>query len=193
MMGKGVSIEGMEGLKKKLNQLPATVVDKADEVMFKVGSAYVDRAVNGAPEDRGQIAETISIEKKAVMDYKIVSPAPHSVWMEFGTKGRYQAIPGIDASQYKGKGQGDYYDFLNAILDWVKRKGIASRFSIKTRKPLAHTKDDNARMVETAQAIANSIIRHGIHPHPFFFKQLPIAAEEMEKLLPEGIRVALNK
>lgn len=192
MASASVKIEGLAQIKAKIGKIPGNVKRETDGLLALAANDFVNRAQADAPQDERGLANAITQKKVGEMNYEVVSAMPYSAYMEFGTKSRFQPIPGIDASKYKGKGRGDYYDFLNAILDWVKRKGIASRWSVKTRKPLKHTKADNERLIETAQAIANSIIRHGAHPHPFFFKQLPIAQAQVNKQMKEVIAKALK-
>lgn len=192
MASASIKIEGLAQIKAKFGKIPGNVKREADGMLAVVANDFVNRAQADAPQDERMMANQITSKKVSEMNHEAVSPAPYSAYMEFGTKSRFQPIAGIDASKYKGKGRGDYYDFLNNILDWVKRKGIASRFSVKTRKDLKHTKADDERLIETAQAIANSIIRHGVHPHPFFFKQIPIAQSQLNQLMKEVIAKALK-
>jgi HK97 gp10 family phage protein len=192
-MSASIEIKGLEGLKKKLGSIPQSVITEVDSDMSVIANEFVDRAVADAPNDRGQIKNFITAKKEGVMNYEVVSAAPYSAYMEFGTKSRFRAIPGIDSSKFKGKGRGDYYDFLKAILEWVERKGIASRFSVQTRKKLKHTKADNERILQTAEAIAFSIIRKGVNPHPFFFKQLTIAKADAKRSFKESVKKALGK
>lgn len=190
-----VKVEGLGKVLKKIGSIPRNVAEKTDEVMLKTSSGFVERAVNAAPVDQGILRQGISYQRLAEMEYEIVSSAFQSPFIEWGTRTRMK-VPADQtayAQQFAGRtGGGDYYDFLNAILDWVKRKGIASRFSVKTRRVQKHTKADDERLIETAQAIANSIIRHGIHPHPFFFPQLPLAQEQLKKGVAEAVKNALK-
>src|SRR5687767_15529226 len=57
--------------------------------------------------------------------------------MEFGTKGNYTPIPGTEdiAQKFKGmKGSGGIDQFFLAILDWVKKKGLADTYSTGIKK-----------------------------------------------------------
>ena len=101
--------------------------------------------------------------------------------MEFGTKGRVFKIKGggqvaseyhAFAAQYKGKGTGDYYDFLQAILLWVKRKKLAQRTNAATGRRSTRKSD----LIKTAETIAWHIIKNGVNAQPFM-----IPAYEKEK------------
>jgi hypothetical protein len=121
---------------------------------------------------------------------KVVATAKYAAYIEFGTR-KYAAayvssLPAdwqTYAATFKGKAGGDYYDFLNAILDWVKRKGITARYSVKTRKRLRNSKADDERLVDAAQAIALSILRNGIPAKPFLYpsvnKTLPVLKKKL--------------
>lgn len=194
-MSNGVTIEikGLEKAVKTFNQMPTVLQKKVSAGVELAANNFMNRAVKDAPVDQARLRQGITVNKKGQLSFEIVSSAKYSAYIEFGTKKRFTPIAGVDSSQFKGKGDsGDYFDFLNAILDWVKRKGIASRFSVKTRKQLKHTKSDDDRLVETAQAIANSIIRHGIKAHPFFFKQYALAEKEMNLFIDEALKESIK-
>lgn len=101
---------------------------------------------------------------------ELVSNVYYAPYIEFGTRSKVKVPAELNdyASQFKGKKRGDYYDFLNAILDWVKRKGITATYSVKSRRR-TNTKADRERLLNVAQAIADSILRNGIAPRPYFF------------------------
>jgi hypothetical protein len=191
--GSKVEVKGIVGLQKKFKSIPQNLVTEFDMVLAKGASDFIDKAIEDAPRDQGVLISQLSSKRNGDMDYEAVSGAEWSAAIEWGTRMRVQIPPDLTtyASQFKGKPTGgDYYDFLNAILDWVKRKGIVSRYSVKTQKEITkYSKDDNERLLDTAQAIANSIIRHGIHPHPFFF----IQREPIYKQIIKGASPALQK
>lgn len=190
-----IKVDGLDKIVEKIGSLPKTVKKEVDTELSSVANNYVNRAVADAPVDQGVLKGQITAKRNGLMDYEIVSGARWSAYIEFGTKRRFKAIPGIDSSKYKqlsGAGGGVRELFQN-ILEWVKRKGIASRFSVKTRKKLKHTKADDVRALEAAAAITISILRHGIRPHPFFFKQLPIAQKELTQGMNEVLKRALEK
>lgn len=194
-MPKGVSIqvEGLDKLKKKLGAIPENVKFETDALLSSVAKNYEERAVNDAPKFDLALTGSISSGRVAEMEHEVVAPVFYAAYVEFGTKNRFKAIPGIDSSQFKGSRGGTVTDLFTAILNWVKKKGIASRWSLKTHKPIKPTKNDIVNIQETAAAIAISILRHGINPHPFFFKQLPIAQEEVKSEMKEVINRALAK
>lgn len=189
-MAGGISIRttGIESTIKRIRLMPNAVAKSVDAEMDAAARDFENKAVEDAPTDVGGLRQGIKSKRIGMMSYEVVSAAPYAAYIEFGTKNRAQIpsdLQGV-ASQFKGKGRGDYQAFLAAILDWVKRKGIVSRYSVKTKREIKnYTKDDNDRLMDAAQAIARSIMRHGIHPHPYFFKQRqPVFTALVQKLEP---------
>jgi hypothetical protein len=192
-----IKIAGLTRLRKKLGHIPENVAKDIDADMAVIANDYVNAAISDAPVDQGLLKNFITAKQIALMHWEIVSGASYSAYVEFGTKSRFKAIPGIDSSKYIGKGKGDYYDFLNNILDWVKRKGIGMEKLSATNEvrrrfgQKAITKKD--RLLAVAERIAFSIIKKGVKPHPFFFKQLPIAQAASKKSFKESVNKALKK
>ena len=63
---------------------------------------------------------------------------------------------------------------LRAIVNWVKRKGITGTYSVNTRRRTGSKINQIAEDYSSAWPIAMSILKHGVRPHPFFFKQMAI-------------------
>lgn len=202
-MPTSVIFTGWKEFEAKLKNMPATLMKEFDGEAKEAANNWAGLAKNTAPVDVGFLAGGISTKKTADGLWEVTSNAKYSAYMEWGTKGRVKVPADLSgyASQFRGKGGGDYYEFLNAILDWVVRKGIANRYSVKTKNPIAISlnkyggklnsqgRSDYDRLHDTARAIALSIIRHGVRPHPFFFMQKPI----VEKQFVSNIKAILNR
>lgn len=172
-MAKGVSIqvEGLDKLIKKFGTLPKNVETEFDALIGSVANGFANRAQNDAPTDNRRMANAIGFERKSVMNWQVASPVNYSVFLEFGTKTRTQVPADLAAyaSQFKGiKSTGDP---KKAIYDWCKRKGIPQ---------------------EAWWPIFISVMTKGIHPHPFFFKQIPQAQAEIDKELPNIVKEAMK-
>jgi hypothetical protein len=76
-------------------------------------------------------------------------------------------------------------------LDWVKRKGLHHVTNSYTGKKVGG-KAAQENLLAVAEAIAFSIIRHGVHPHPFFFQHLPWAREELIKRSENVVKQAMK-
>lgn len=195
-MAKGISIQvlGLEKLIKKFGAIPENVKQELDAEFGEVAVRYVDRAQAAAPTDEGFLKNLITYKRNGEMDWEVVSGAPYAAYVEFGTRSKVKIPAGLEAyaAQFKGKGKGDYYDFLNAILDWVKRKGLHEVTDSYTGKKVGG-KAAQENLLVLAEAIAWAILRKGIEAHPYFFPQLPIAKAEIRKAKNAVVKRALSK
>lgn len=193
--------KGAKAFDDAIKQFPRQI----SSVLTANAEDIVRNAKRAAPADMGQIRQGISADNSNLLKKVITSHAPYSAYMEFGT-GRYAAkyvatLPPTYqafASQFRGKTGGGFHEFVNAILDWVIRKGLAATYSVKTRKrqgslsvSSTHNtgqkgykiKDEFERAMDLAYAIATNILRNGVHPHPFlipaFIKQQKQLKREM--------------
>ena len=171
---------------KLQREIDAEVQDAAN--LFRDG-AKRDLANQGG--DRGMLLKSIAATKVENFKYKISVPVHYAPYVEFGTKKKVKIEPGFEDVAASAKGlpkRGDYYDFLNSILDWVKRKGIGRTYNVATRRKNRQSKDE---FLQIAQAVADSIMRHGISPKPFFFKQYTQVRNKLktriENLLKSGL------
>lgn len=175
-MANTVELKGFAEFDAKLKGAEAKILQRAAAVVKDSGLLWVRLAKRSAPKDQGRISGAISSISTGTTA-EVVSPTKYSRFVEFGTK-RKKQVPSELVAYEKSLGyekSGDYYDFLNNILDWVKRKGIHGVVNSYTGKTVK-TKEN---LIVLAQAIANSIMRHGIKPQPFFFIHKP----EVEKHL----------
>jgi hypothetical protein len=169
-----VKVNGLKEVEAQLTSYSKSLESKADAIVADNVRQMVINAKRDAPKDFGRIAGATTPKKNANANWSMVCDAFTAVYMEFGTKGNYRPIPGIDASEFKSTGGNNGKGFFDSILDWVKRKGIGDTYDIKTRRLSDKGVDRQIRYEQTAFAIYLSIIRHGVKAHPFFFKQIPI-------------------
>lgn len=202
-----VNLVGFKQFTDTVNKLPITLRKEVSTSVRAAADRFRGEAIKAAPADVGFLRSQITVKPIDELKYEVVSGSSYSAYMEFGTKSKFKAIPGIDASEFKGKGTGDYYDFLNNILNWVKRKGLHTeglqqsfgsdqeRFLSLTERNKARKKRGLKRITKdkslerTAAAIAYFIMKHGVKPHPFFFKQIPIVRRDAFR----NIRNILNQ
>lgn len=183
-----VNLIGFKEFEDKLKAAPAKLVNEVAHEVVQAGQEFRKLAVNDVKAqsfDQGQLAGGISFLPVDKLNVEVVSAAFHSPFIEFGTRGKYQAQQGIDASEFRGaKGKGGFYEFVLAILGWIKRKGIkAGVYSVKTRRRQGSKAQKFNEDVRLASAIAFSILKKGIKARPFFFKQMPIVRKKfMERI-----------
>lgn len=168
-----VEIQGLDKLLNKLDRAPDAMRNEVGRELKDGADIIVRNAKRKAPKDEGQLSQGISRVDVKKLEYEVVSAAGYSAYMEFGTKSRFSAPAELlqFASQFKRKGPKiGFQDFLMIIKDWVKRKGIAGRFSVKTRRRVGSKSQQEAEDAGLAFVIAISILKYGVHPHPFFFQ-----------------------
>lgn len=181
-----VEVKGLRELQAVLTNTPKRLSNQVSGVLEQGAKDWVRNAKRDVPKNYGKLAQTISYTKDSAHKFSIVVMSDYAAYVEFGTKGKYQAIPGAEdeAAKHKGKGSGTFYDFVVAIYEWVKKKGIARITNSYTGR--SRTKKDDLLLV--AERIAWSILKNGINPHPFFFKQKGVVLPKMEA----GIRQAID-
>jgi hypothetical protein len=163
-----ISITGFKEFEAKIKGIPAYI---NKEVRREIQDAVLDweqRAKNAVPVNYGSLKRGISSKMNTGLSGEVVSAANYSRFVEWGTRSKKRVPSDLASfeSSLSYEKTGDYYDFLNSILDWVKKKGIGRTYNVKTRRKNRQTKDE---FLAIAEAIAFSILRKGINPQPFFF------------------------
>lgn len=168
-----LKVQGISQFKKKLNDLPTKLQKEVGGEIEASTRAINAKQVRQVPIDEGGLKQSVVYNKAKPLEYELFASKHYAPFMEFGTKSRVQIPAELQdyAKQFNLKGpQIGFEAFFKIILDWVHRKGIAGRFSIKTRRRLG---SKNAQLQEDAAVawpIALSILKKGVHPHPFFFQ-----------------------
>lgn len=184
-----VRITGMNGLKAEF----ASASDKIEKItateVRAMAQDWVAGAQRDAPVDEATLKRLITYEQVSSLTYRVVSQAQYSPFMEFGTKGKYRPIPGTEAiaAQFKGFKGGDFMQLLRAIVRWVRRKGITGTYSVKTKRRTGNKINQFAEDYSAAWPIALSILKHGVSPHPFFFKQGDIVWPQMVRRIEQQL------
>jgi hypothetical protein len=182
-----LKVQGIEQFSTKLKALPAKM---QKEVAGEIEDSA--RKINGkqlrlAPVDEGGIKQSTGYKKVKPLETELFSGKHYAPFREFGTKSRAKIPAELQdyAKQFNLKGPNIGFDaFFLIILDWVRRKGIAGRFSTKTRKRVGNKNTQLQEDFQVAWPIALSILRKGTHPQPFFFQ--PFFDER--KALVENVR-----
>jgi hypothetical protein len=147
-----VNLIGFKELASKMAKLPVTIQKEIGAEIQFAAEDFRARAIKDAPADVGFLRGQITVKRNSEMSAEVISGSQYSAPMEFGTKSKFQAIPGINSSEFKGLPRGGtWLQFIENIKKWTKRKGIP---------------------VSASYPIARSIFKFGVRPHPFFFKQI---------------------
>ena len=176
-----VTVTGLAGLKAEFASMAKTLPDIVSGELETMSQEWVKLAKTDAPADQGALRGAITYYQAGPTKYEIVAQKFYAPFMEFGTKGKYQPIPGTEAiaAEFKGYKGGDFMELLRMIVRWVKRKGITGTYSVKTRKRSGNKINQFAEDYSAAWPIAMSILKNGVNPHPFFFKQMHIVWPQM--------------
>jgi hypothetical protein len=180
-----LKIEGLENALNKFGKYPRAFKAEVNEEFRQAANDFAKLAKSAAPGDQGFLRKDISSYKEKDLNWVAVSAADYSAYMEWGTKKYTNVPPHLQAyaSQFKkniGKGGGFDALFLK-ILDWVGRKGIAGRYSVKSKRRLGNKFTRISEDADVAMSITLKILREGVKPQPFFFEQL-------EKVKPQLMR-----
>jgi HK97 gp10 family phage protein len=185
-----VKITGISSIEKQFTAAAEKIKDTVEQEMQAAAQDWVAGAVRDAPVDQGALKQSISYKKTdtqtgsgTLISFEIVAQRFYAPFVEFGTKGKYRPIPGTEkiAAEFRGYKGGDFMDLLRMIVRWVKRKGIAGTYSVKTRRRTGSKINQYAEDYSAAWPIALSILKNGISPHPYFFKQQEIVWPAMIK------------
>lgn len=176
-----VKVTGLAGLKAEFASMSKELPDIVSGELETMSQEWVKLAKTDAPADQGALRGAITYYPAGPMKYEIVAQKFYAPFMEFGTKGKYQPIPGTEAiaAEFKGYKGGDFMELLRMIVRWVKRKGITGTYSVKTRRRTGNKINQFAEDYSAAWPIAMSILKNGVNPHPFFFKQMHIVWPKM--------------
>lgn len=184
-----VSLTGLNNVKAQFVSATKDVEKIVEQELEDMGKKWVANAKRDAPADQGTLKAGISYLKLG-NGVEIVSNAFYSPYMEFGTKGNYRAIPGTEniAAQFKGKGGGDIMQMLRMIVRWVHRKGITGTYSVKTRRRTGSKVNQYGEDYAAAWPILMSILKNGVNPHPYFFKQQDVVWPEMIRRVEQRLK-----
>lgn len=173
MAKQGVFLElkGIDKVLKKYGRIPKQIEAEADAEFAAAANTMANRAISDAPTDQGALKNQISSVRHGMMNHETVSAAPHSAYIEWGTRTRVQVPPELQkvAAQYKGASSGK--NAQEMIYEWCRRNGIERGLW---------------------WPIFISIMTKGIHPHPFFFKNFYAIVPDAQKKIAAALKRALN-
>lgn len=180
------NVVGLDPLLQRLKNAPRQIVEEVDGELEAAADAIAGRAIKDANKfkDEGGLQRGISVAKDKELQYRVVSAAKYSPFMEWGTKKQVSIPSSLTsyAAQFKGFKGGSKEEFLKAITGWVRRKGIRFQGVVKGR-----TK--KLTIAQTAYIIYRSILAKGVKPQPFFFHNLeierPLLLKRVETILKE--------
>lgn len=168
-------LTGLNKVVSQLNQFGVEGERLAKAIVQSTADKVVLDAKRLAPANLGKLRQ--SIGKESEMNgfvARIFAGERYAPYVEFGT-GTYVQVPAelqAIAIQYKGKGTGSFEQFLQAIRDWCRNKGIPE---------------------EAAYPIAMSILRKGVRPQPFLYPAYVQGRKELIITMRKGLNSLVNK
>ena len=183
-----IEVKGLDATLKKFERLATQSKGDIQGALNDFADRTASDAKRLAPADEGKLRQSIS-PVYGDLQGGVVANINNAAYLEFGTRkfaAQHVATLPQDwqkiASGYQGKGKGDYYDFLNAILDWVKSKGIVDTYSVSTKRRNKRSgKEYDSRLLKAAEAIAWSILRNGIKAQPYLYPAINNNTEQLKK------------
>jgi hypothetical protein len=171
VMPAEVTFTGWKEFRDKIKTLPPRAFEELDGQCEDAAGMWVDLAQRAAPVDQNRLRANIGKKQESIMHWEVTSGSEVSAVMEWGTGSKVDVPADLQAyaAEFKGKPEGgDFKQLIINITAWAKRKGIPA---------------------EAVGAIAFSILRNGVRPHPYFFMQAPL----VEKALLTNGQAALNR
>lgn len=165
-----IKAKGLAETLANIKALPKTLQRKIEAEVGLAAKQMVRNAKRDAPVDQSILRSEITEFKFRELTWKVVSQAAHSGYVEFGTKSRVQIPAGLEEEAAKIKAQKSQSSLgaKEAIFLWCKRHGIEQK---------------------AWYPIYISIMAKGIHPRPFFFKQIAV----IEPILVKQITAIVNE
>ena len=181
-------VKNLAQVLRRINQQTEDKKKEIDKVLTDGAKRIEGRAAVLAPADRGFLHGSIIAKVDIPFDKNIKVNAFYGPYVEFGTKSNFKPNGRANiAAKFKGASD-KKGDFIKAIMEWVKRKGIANRTNAKGKQlPLA--KKDMSNYLSIAYAIANKIFKFGIKAQPYFYK----AYDEIYPQIIQDLQKAIRK
>ena len=182
MAGFVLNLSGMDNLTRRLKTIQDDLTKGVAEEISASTLKIEKDAKRNAPVNIGTLRQSIHGESTLNgMTGKVIVDASYGAYVEFGTGGKVKIPAGYEqfAGQFKGKSGGSLEEFIKALTLWVKRKGLAGTYSVKTSRRLGSKSLKQSQDEKLARFLAIKILKNGIRPQPFL---IPAYEEEKPKL-----------
>ena len=179
MAGFALNLSGMDSLTKRLKTIQDDLTRGVAEEISASAMKIERDAKRNAPVNLGTLRQSIHSESTLNgLTGKVIVDAKYGAYVEFGTGGKVSIPSGFEefAMQFKGGSGGSLEEFIAALTLWVKRKGLAGTYSVKSGRRLGGKGVTQKQDEKLARFLAIKILKNGIRPQPFL-----IPAYESEK------------
>jgi hypothetical protein len=185
-----ISVQGLDKLQKRMQTASAKIRKEIGGELKDSANKINAKQIRLVPVDEGGTKQATVVRKVNDLSQELLASKHSTPFMEFGTKKKVRIPSELQdyAKQFNLKGPNIGFDaFFLIILAWVRRKGIAGRYSTKTRRRIGGANQQLQEDFSAAWPIALSILRNGVNPHPFFFapyfEERPKIVERVKKIL----------
>lgn len=191
-MGKPftISVQGLNRLQGKIKAAPAKLRKEIGGELKDSANRINAKQLRLLPIDEGGLKQGTIVKHTSDLEHELLSSKRYAPFMEFGTKSKAVVPPELQefAKQFNQSGpKTKFEDFLKIIAAWVRRKGIAGKYSVKSKRRLGSKATQAAEDEAVAWPIAVSILRKGVKPHPFFYapylEEKPKIIKQVKKIL----------
>jgi len=189
MKGFSIKVEGLENVLKRLHTFPSKLQDQVKGELKLAAEEVKRNASKDATGDTGKLRQSIVVNHETGISSTVNVQAGYGAYIEWGTKkkARVPAEVAAYAARFKGTTSSPAGLKMNdAILAWVKRKGIGAKLT-KSGKP-SRAKGSEAQQKRAAFVIARSIRREGIKPRPFFFKNVFATRDKLVRRIQQMVK-----
>ncbi|CAB5218368.1 phge_HK97_gp10, phage protein, HK97 gp10 family [uncultured Caudovirales phage] len=200
MAGFALNLSGLDNLTKRLNSLDNNLRVEIISEMSASALRIETKAKRNAPVNLGTLRQSIhSVSDTGGLTHKVIASASYAPYVEFGTGGKVSIPAGYEdfAVQFKGKGSGTLEDLIQALIVWVKRKGLAgtyqaTAYDVSSKKASKIKRTGTAKVKKSedeklARFLAFKILKNGLRAQPFLIpayeEEKPILFNKLKKLL----------
>ena len=174
-----LNVDEFSKIYKKFRQLDEAAKTQVKAEFGASALKIQNKAKRLAPVNFGKLRESIVVNEKGDNTdfiYTIAARTKYAAYVEFGTGPMAEKSVPAEYKEYamkfKGSSGGTFKEMIEALMLWVKRKGLASG---KNEKSVAYL-------------IARSILRKGLRAQPFLIP----AFEQEKKNLIKNIKNVLD-
>jgi len=189
-MAFGIDISGIPRLERRLKEIEDSVsTDLANEL--SASSFTIEKkAKRNAPVNLGALRQSIHATSKDKLTHYVEVGASYGAYVEFGTGGKVSIPAGYEeyAATFKNNKGGKLEDMIQALTLWVKRKGLAGTYSVKSQRRLGGKAVKASQDEKLARFLAIKILKNGIRAQAYL---IPAFEEEKPKLI-ERLKKILN-
>jgi HK97 gp10 family phage protein len=171
-----IKLKGFDKTIKDVQNLATDANKNAKIALVDFGTRVETEAKRNAPADEGKLRSSInSVFDNKTFTVKITVATDYAAYQEFGTRKFAAAYVGTlpqewrtYAATFKGKTGGSMDEFIQAIMAWVKRKGIGADTTKSGNVSSSASSLDKQQ--QAAYWIAINILQNGIKPKKFLYE-----------------------